>query len=279
VELTWLSAWDIRELVASREVSALEVTEHFLGRAEELDPVLHCFRTLDPSGAREQAARADAAIRRGDTLGALHGVPVAVKEHIPVEGLPFLFSLGLPSDETDKRAPRDAPVVRRLRAAGAVIFGTNIMPGMGSVGLLDDEGQPTEDLSFHSRNPWDLGRVPGSSSAGGCAAVAGGVLPLAIGSDGGGSTRLPAAWSGLLGLHTTMGRVPMGEPAGSTWNTSLGPLTRDARSGALALHAISGPDGGELISLQSDPPDYLAQLDHGIEGFRLAWTDDYGFAG
>jgi aspartyl-tRNA(Asn)/glutamyl-tRNA(Gln) amidotransferase subunit A len=146
------------------------------------------------------------------------------------------------------------------------------------MGLADAAGVPTTDLSFHSRNPWDLDRVPGSSSAGGCAAVSGGVIPLAFGSDGGGSTRLPAAWSGLLGLHPTLGRVPMGEPPGSSWNTSLGPLTRDARSGALALQAVAGPDGGELFSLQTDAPDYLTGLDAGIDGLLIAWTDDYGFA-
>ena len=176
-------------------------------------------------------------------------------------------------------AARDAPVVRRLRDAGAIIFGTNIMAGMGTLGLLDADGNPTTDLSFHSRNPWDLSRVPGSSSAGGCAAVSGGVIPLAIGSDGGGSTRLPAAWSGLLGLHPTLGRVPMGGLPGSTWNTSLGPLTRDARDSATVLQAIAGPDGAEIFSLQTGPPDYLADLDAGVEGLRFAWTDDFGFAG
>jgi Asp-tRNA(Asn)/Glu-tRNA(Gln) amidotransferase A subunit family amidase len=279
MDLTWLPAWQIRDLIARGDVSPVEVTEHFLGRAEELDPVLKCYRTLDAAGAREQAQRAEEASLRGDELGLLHGIPVSVKEHIAVAGLPhFSLDVVAGADAASSRAERDAPVVRRLREAGAIVFGTNIMPGMGSVGLRDDVGNPTTDLSFHSRNPWDLGRVPGSSSAGGCAAVSGGVIPVAIGSDGGGSTRLPAAWSGLLGLHPTMGRVPMGSPPGNSWNTSLGPLTRDARSNAIVLQAIAGPDGAEIISLQSDPPDYVVDLDVGVEGLRFAWTDDFGFA-
>ena len=279
MDLTWLPAWRLRELIERRDVSPVEVTEHFLGRAEELDPVLKCYRSLDAPGARAQAKRAEAAVLRGDELGLLHGIPVSVKEHIAVEGLP-VFSLDLVAgaEAVGATAPRDAPVVRRLRDSGAVVFGTNIMPGMGSIGLRDADGNPTTDLTWHSRNPWDLARVPGSSSAGGSAAVSGGVIPVAIGSDGGGSTRLPAAWSGLLGLHPTMGRVPMGSPPGSSWNTSLGPLTRDARDGAMVLQAIAGPDGAEIISLQTDPPDYLAGIDAGVEGLRMAWTDDFGFA-
>jgi len=278
-DLTWLPAWQIRDLIEKREVSPVEVTEHFLGRAEELDPILKCYRTLDAKGAREQAKLAEEAVLGGDELGLLHGIPVSVKEHIAVAGLPhFSLDVVAGADTRSDRAERDAPVVRRLRDAGAIVFGTNIMPGMGSVGLLDAGGNPTTDLSFHSRNPWDLARVPGSSSAGGCAAVSGGVIPLAIGSDGGGSTRLPAAWSGLLGLHPTMGRVPMGSPPGNSWNTSLGPLTRNVRDGAMVLQAIAGPDGAEIISLQTDPPDYFVDLDAGVEGFRFAWTDDFGFA-
>ena len=281
MSLEWLSAWEIQELISSREVSPTEVTEHCLARAEALEPVLHCFRTLDVKGARDQAKDAERAVLRGDDLGILHGVPVSVKEHIAVEGLP-LFGMGLGNDnqtQSGHLARRDAPVVRRLRCAGAVIMGTNHMPGMGVMGLRDAQGESTTDLSFHSRNPWDTGRVPGSSSAGGSAAVAGGVVPLAIGSDGGGSTRLPAAWTGLLGLHPTMGRVPMGQPPGGSWNISEGPLTCDARDGALALQAIAGPDGAEIISLQSEPPNYLHDLQSGVEGLRMAWSDDFGFAG
>jgi Asp-tRNA(Asn)/Glu-tRNA(Gln) amidotransferase A subunit family amidase len=285
MELTWMPAWQIRQLIEKRELSPVEVTEHFLARAEELDPVLRCYQTLDAEGAREQAKRSERAVLEGEELGALHGIPVSVKEHIPVAGLPYFPLYAPPSGNSPRAAPedlkalRDAPVVRRLRQAGAIIFGTNVMPGMGSVGLRDRSGNATDDLSLHSRNPWDLTRVPGSSSAGGCAAVSAGVIPIAIGSDGGGSTRLPAAWTGILGLHPTLGRVPMGEPPSIAWNVSHGPLTRDARDGALVLQAVAGPDGAEIISLQTDPPDYLTDIDAGIEGLRFAWTDDFGYAG
>jgi Asp-tRNA(Asn)/Glu-tRNA(Gln) amidotransferase A subunit family amidase len=169
-------------------------------------------------------------------------------------------------------------VVQRLRDAGAVVFGTSVIPGMGVSHLRDPKGEPTSDLAHHSRNPWDLSRVPGSSSSGGAAAVAAGVLPIAIASDGGGSTRLPAAWCGIVGLHPTLGRVPSGGRGTSGWNTTLGPLTRDARDTATVLQAIAGPHGGTILSLQDDPPDYLGHVDEGGEGMRLAWTDDFGFA-
>jgi aspartyl-tRNA(Asn)/glutamyl-tRNA(Gln) amidotransferase subunit A len=279
MDLTWMPAWQIREMVADKEISPVEVTEHFLGRAEALDPILHCYDTLDAPGARRQAKRAEQAVLRDEDLGPLHGVPVSVKAHIAVNGLPLFPFEMQPNPADPPIADRDAPVVARLRDAGAVIFGTNVMPGMGPLGLKDDNGESTTDMAFHARNPWDLNRVPGSSSAGGCAAVAAGIIPAALGTDGGGSTRLPAAWSGLLGLHSTIGRVPMAQAPGSSWNTSIGPITRDARSGAIVLQAISGPDPAEIISLDSPPPDYLADIDAGIEGLRFAWTDDYGCTG
>ena len=275
MDLTWLPAWQIRELIAKREVSPVEVVDHFLGRAEQLDPILRCFRTLDASGARAQAKRAEESVLRGDALEVLHGVPVTVKEHIAVAGLPVLRW----NDPTNRApADHDALVVERLRQAGAIVIGTNVMPGMGTAGLLDSDGQPTTDLSWHSRNPWDVNKVPGYSSAGSSAAVGAGVVPIAITSDGAGSTRMPGALNGLVGVHPTMGRVPLGGPPGITWSSSLGPLTRDVRDNATVLQAIAGPDGGEVISLQSDPPNYLGELDGGLEGVRFAWTDDYGFA-
>lgn len=275
-ELTWLPAWRLRELVAAREVSPVEITEHFLGRAEELDATLRCYQQLDACGARAQAAAAERAVLRGDTVGALHGVPVGIKAHVPVAGFGVYAMFGEPKPPV--RAKRDAPVVDRLRRAGAIVFGTTVIPGMGRSHLRDENGEITTDLAHHSRNPWDLSRVPGSSSAGSAAAVAAGVLPIAIGSDGGGSSRLPAAWCGIVGLHPTMGRVPSGGRGTSGWSTTLGPMTRDARDTATVLQVIAGPHGGTIISLQDDPPDYLAEIDAGVDGMRLAWTDDFGFA-
>jgi Asp-tRNA(Asn)/Glu-tRNA(Gln) amidotransferase A subunit family amidase len=275
-DLTWAPGWRIRDLIAARELSPVEVTDHFLRRAEEFGAVLGCYDELDATGARAQASSAEKAVLAGEPIGPLHGVPVSIKSHIPVEGFNVFPLFGEPKPPV--RATRDAPVVERLRQAGAVVMGTSAAPGMGLAQLRDRQGQPTTDLSQHSRNPWDLSRVPGSSSAGGAAAVAAGVLPIAIGSDGGGSTRLPAAWCGIVGLHPTMGRVPSGGRGDSGWNTTFGPLTRDARDTAVVLQAIAGPHGGTILSLQDDPPDYLGGIDRGVEGMRFAWTDDFGFA-
>lgn len=276
-DLSWLPAWRLRDLVARREVSPVEITEHFLGRAEALDGTLRCFQQLDREGAREQARRAEQAALRGETLGSLHGVPIGIKAHIAVEGFGVYAMFGEPKPPA--LAGRDAPIVARLRSAGAIVFGTTVIPGMGVAHLRDRHGAVTDDLSHHSRNPWDLSRVPGSSSAGSAAAVSAGVLPVAIGSDGGGSTRLPAAWCGIVGLHPTLGRVPSGGRGASGWNTTLGPMTRDVRDTAVLLQAMAGPEGGTILSLQDEPPDYCTALDAGVNGMRFAWTDDFGFAG
>src|SRR6202034_4620119 len=158
-DLTWLPAWQIHDLIAKREVSPVEVTEHFLGRIEELDGQLQTFASLDAPGAREQAKRAEAAVRNDEPLGPLHGIPVSVKEHIAVAGLPLRRLSG----GADRIAAYDDLGIERLRAAGAVIVGANTMMGTGAVAL----GQYNWDRE--SRNPWDPSRVPGWSSSGGAA--------------------------------------------------------------------------------------------------------------
>ena len=194
-ELTWAPAWRIRELIGAKEVSPVEVTDHFLGRIEQHEPVLQAFANVDPERVRHQAKAAEAAVLSGDDLGPLHGVPMAVKVHIDIEGLPrpgYVFWHGV--------ARRDDPAVERLRTAGAVIVGHTVMPVSNSDGEFD----------------WDAGRgtrgtpaaCPASSSAGSAAAVAAGLLPVAVGSDGGGSSRLPAVFSGIVGVHPTGGLVP-----------------------------------------------------------------------
>ncbi len=274
-ELTWMPAWRIRELIGQSEVSALEVTEHFLGRIEALEPRLHAFKHLDASGARDQAKRADQAHRSGEPLGPLHGIPISLKEHIPVKGFPTVaFGAGGPSV-----ARHDDISTERLRRAGAIVVGSNTMPGMGDYAPAIRVGMAS-NLANHPRNPWDETRVPGSSSAGGAAATAAAMLPMTIGSDGGGSTRLPAALSGVIGYHPTRGRIPYVNYDSPMLMTTVtfGPITRDVRDAAVAMQVMAGADGRDFICIQESAPDYLKDLDRGVEGMRLAWTDDFGFA-
>jgi aspartyl-tRNA(Asn)/glutamyl-tRNA(Gln) amidotransferase subunit A len=276
-DLTWMSGWQIRDAIVAGKYSALQVTEHFLARIAKLDPVLHAFRKVDGAGARAQASVADAALKRGVKPGLLHGIPVALKEHVAVAGLPSPHHGHSPSEGVAismAPAKEDSITAERLRKEGAIIVGVTVMPGMGI-----DPGMP--DLALHPRNPWDPNHVPGSSSAGSAAAVASGMLPICIGSDGGGSTRLPAALCGVIGLHPTTGRVP-GANYDSTrlmLTTTFGPIARDMRDVAITLQAIAGPDGRDMISTIHPPaPDYRAMINSGAKGMKLGWTDDFGFA-
>jgi Asp-tRNA(Asn)/Glu-tRNA(Gln) amidotransferase A subunit family amidase len=280
-ELTWLPAWRIRELIGKREVSAVEVTEHFLGRIEEFQPTLKAFIEVDGRGAREQAVRADRAVQQGDELGPLHGIPISVKEHILVAGLK---AGGKRDVGPDGVSPWDDISVERLRAAGAVIVGTNSMLGSGGGATPAAPGAPGGiwtwfNWDVEARNPWDPSRVPGWSSSGGAAAAVAGLLPITIGSDGGGSTRLPAAYSGVVGMHPTRGLIPhvsYDRPRFALTGT-YGPLARSVRDVAIATHAMAGPDGRDYVCIQADPVDYLENIDAGVERMRFAWTDDYGF--
>lgn len=269
-DYSWLSAWEIREATARGNISALEITDHFLQRIATLNPSLHAFSHVDVEGARQQARIADDDRRDGKRLGPLHGVPISVKDHISVRGTPHL-------DYATKQtaiSAQDDIVVERLRGAGAIILGLNTMPGMGwSSGRIG-----AESAELHPRNPWNSTKVPGSSSAGGAAAVAAAMVPVAIGSDGGGSTRIPAALSGVIGFHPSRGRVPSARYDGSfNLAATHGPITRDMRDTALIMDAIAGPDAREFITLDVPSPDYGSATGSGAKGLKFAWTDDFGF--
>jgi len=277
--MTWLPAWRLREMIGRREISPVEVIDHFLGRIEELNPLLNAFRGIDYRGAREQARRAERAVLAREHLGSLHGVPVALKEDIPIKGLPtiniqfldrFVFSQAV--------APRDSIQAERLRAAGAILVGSTV--ALGPRGLA--QGTPFDDVGAQRpRNPWDTNRVPGLSSAGSAVAVAGGLVPVAMGSDYSGSIRVPSAFCGLMGLVTTRGRIPSHQLQleEKLWGTCTGPMTRDVRDAAIVLQSVAGPDGRDLLSLQDDPPKYVENVDRGVAGMRVTWTNDFGFAG
>ncbi|WP_328813490.1 amidase [Rhodococcus sp. NBC_00297] len=258
-DLTWLPAWRIAALVAAREVSPIEVTQHFLDRIEKLDSTLHAFAHLDAAGALEQAKRAEDDVANGETLGTLHGVPFAVMEMTRVKGMPSI-------PWGSESCSADDLVVERLRAAGAIVVGTT------NSYYFKPEDRP--------RNPWNLDRDTGNSSRGSAAAVSGGLLPFTLAQDGAGSTRLPAAWNGLLGLHPSRGLIPHinYEKPGLLFGVSVGPITRDARDAAVITQAIAGPDGRDFLSIQDEPRDYLAALDKGVSGLRIAWTDDFGWS-
>ena len=266
----------IAALVAAGQLSPVEVTEHFLGRAEDVAGRLRCFQELDAPGAREQARVAERAVLAGDPLGPLHGVPVGVKANVPVAGFGLYALFG--ETKPPVRVTRDAAVVRRLRDAGAVVMGTTVVPGMGQGNLRDAAGEATPDLSCHPRNPWDLEQsarvVERRERRGGGRR----------GPSGGdrhrwrGSTRLPAAWCGVVGLHPTLGRVPGLGRGASGWSTSVGPITRDAvrhRPGAAS-------DRRTRWRHRRVPPRRAARLPGrhrlGGGGLRTAWTDDFGFA-
>lgn len=273
--LTWLPAWRIRELIAKREVSPVEVTDHFLGRIEEHDETLHAFLHLDAAGARRQAKAAEQAVATGDDLGPLLGIPVSVKSHVDVAGFPKSTPTGIAPARHDHLA------VERLRAAGAVIVGHNTM--MGSGADINSMISPGVFSGFNwdveARNPWDPSRAPGWSSSGGAATAAARLLPMSLGSDGGGSTRLPAAYSGVVGVHPTGGLIPWMDYAAHATRpgTTVGPLARDAVDAATMLAALSGPDGRDFLGLPLDIPDALSEIEGGADGLRLGWTDDYGF--
>ncbi|NUZ04209.1 amidase [Piscinibacter koreensis] len=266
-DLCALSAAELLRGYATRALSPVEVTRASLARIEALEPLLHATYALDAEAAMAAARASESRWRgakSGEQPGALDGVPVTIKENVATAGVPV--PLGTAATQLTPAA-RDAPPAARLREAGAVILCKTTMPdwGMLSSGLS----------SFHplARNPWDTRRNPGGSSAGAAAACAGRYAPLHVGTDIGGSIRLPAGWCGIVGLKPSLGRVPIDPPyAGRV----AGPMTRNVTDAALMMGVLSRPDWRDASSLPPQSIDWLA-LERDARGLKLGLQMDAGW--
>ena len=268
-DLAFTSALDLAARIRRKELSPVEVVEGTLSRIEQLDPSLNAFSDVLADDARVKARAAEAAVQRGDALGPLHGVPIGVKDQMNVTGARVTFGTQLLADYV---ATEDAPVVARVRQAGAVIVGMTTMPEFGWQGIS------WSPLYGMTRNPWDLERTTAGSSSGSGAAVAAGIVPFAIGSDGAGSIRMPASFCGIVGLKPTYGRVAMFPVSVSELVTHYGPMARTVRDTAALLQAISGPDPRDPHCLPATDEDYLAACEGGVSAMRIAYSPDLGYA-
>ena len=270
-EIAWMSAAQLGRRISRRELSAAEVVEATIERIEQRNPSLNAFVYKGFDDARKAAAAADEAIRSGREVGALHGVPVAIKDL-------FDFKPGWPATFGGVRAlannvlPFHCMFAERMERAGAVLVGKTNSPTMGLRGTCDNY------LFGPSRNPFDTSRNTGGSSGGSAAAVADGLVPLAEGTDGGGSIRIPAAWCGVYGYKASFGRVPLtGRPnafQGSTPFIFEGSLTRTVEDAAVSLDVLAGPDPRDPFCLL-DKPDFAPALARSIKGWKIAYSADF----
>ena len=265
--VAYLSIGEILRAYRGREVSPVEYLEHVLARIEEHNPAINAFFHVDAEAARAQAKESERRWQRGSPAGPLDGIPFSLKDNIATRGMPS--PLGLKVKANAPPAQADAPVVARLREAGAIPIGKNTMPELAClVGCISG-------LYGICRNPWDTSKTPGGSSGGSAAALAADMAPLTIGGDSGGSIRIPASYSGVVGLKPSFGRVPRSPPAPSA--AVQGPMTRRAADLPLVMNAITRPDRRDVYSLPYDDVDYTQVCKASMKGKRIAVSEWIGF--
>jgi len=263
------TATELIELYRSRQASPVETTQAVLTRISELDPTLNAFCMVDADQALVSAKVSEARWQKSAPMDILDGVPVSIKDLILTRGWPTLRG----SRTIDPQQPWDidAPVTARLREAGAILLGKTNTPEFGIKGTTDNL------LTGVTRNPWNTKMTPGGSSGGAAAAVASGMGPVAVGTDGAGSVRIPSAFCGILGIKPSFGRVPAFPPSPFGTVFHIGPHARSVDDLALMLTVISRPDARDWASLPYDPRDYRVGLCDGVRGLRIAFSPDLGY--
>ena len=263
---------DLAARVRAKQVSARELVSHALSRIEEVDASVGAFVALDPDGALAAARQLDEAIAAGGEGGPLAGIPIGVKDLEDAAGMPT--GKGIAAFSGRPPVGSDSVLVARLKAAGCIVVGKTNTPALGH------KADTTTLVSPPTRNPWNLERSPGGLSGGSAAAVAAGMVPLATGSDGGGSIRIPASLCGLSGMKPSLGRVPSGGSEPPDWQhlSTKGPMARSIFDVVAALDAVVGPDQSDLRSLpMPDVPWAAAVRDAGVP-LRVAWSPTLGYA-
>jgi aspartyl-tRNA(Asn)/glutamyl-tRNA(Gln) amidotransferase subunit A len=275
-DLCWLSISELASMILRRQVAPVDVAESALARVAALNDRLLAFCTIDPEQVRAQARRVEQQIMAGQTVGPLCGVPIAIKDLIFTSDL---VSTGGSTAYRDFVPDEDDITVERLCAAGAIILGKTNVPEFGM-------GIGSQNPVFGvSRNPWNPARTPGGSSGGSAIAVATGMAPGALGSDGGGSIRGPSSYCGTYGLKPSFGRVPLYPgcrdtryPGLSGWESleTIGPMTRTVADAAVMLDVIAGPDPRDRHSRPRGSETFADLADTDVSGLRVAWTTDFG---
>jgi aspartyl-tRNA(Asn)/glutamyl-tRNA(Gln) amidotransferase subunit A len=242
-----LTARETARLIGRKELSPLEVVRRALDEAEATQATLNAFTVLRRDEALNEARAAEAAVMRGDALGALHGLPFSAKDLISVEGLPYAFGSRTMQGNVGKV---DAPSVERAKAKGAILIGKTTTSEFGCKPVGDSP------LTGVTRNPIDLKLTPGGSSAGCAASVAAGITPFALGTDGGGSIRIPAAFTGTFGFKANFGRVPVWPASATPTLAHVCPLARNVRDAALLLQSIAGYDARDPAAIAGRSPTF-----------------------
>ncbi len=265
-----MTAADLSAAYGTKELSPVEVTEALLGRIEALDAQVNAFCLIDAPTTLKQAEASQARWLAGEPLSPLDGVPVAVKDLLVTKGWPTRRG----SLTVDPNGPwtEDAPTVARLREAGAVLLGKVTTPEFGWKGSTDSP------LTGITRNPWNLKKTPGGSSGGSSAALAARFAPLALGTDGGGSIRIPASFTATYGIKPSFGRVsayPL-SPFGTV--AHVGPMTRTVRDAALMMNALAKPDARDWFNVPGESADHTTRLSESMKGKRIAYSPRLGYA-
>jgi aspartyl-tRNA(Asn)/glutamyl-tRNA(Gln) amidotransferase subunit A len=269
-ELWRFSAATLREKIVAKEVSPVELMKAVLARADKLQPVLNCFITLVGEQALAAAQAAENGVMKGEALGLLHGIPFAAKDLVNTAGVRTTFGALAHENNVPKE---DAVAAARMKAVGAILFGKTTTPEFGHKALTD------APLFGRTRNAWSAAHTSGGSSGGAAVAIAAGIGPIGIATDGGGSTRIPAAANGVVGLKQSNGVIPHSQVADAFGNyTYVTPMTRTVMDTALMLQAMAGPHPSDPWSIGVEPKDYLtaARAEGDLKGKRILYSVTLG---